>query len=238
MSQKQTTVQLHLHTSETSACGHASGAEMARACKKWGHDLLVVTDHFMNANIGCPRTWPWADQVDYLYRGYEAAKAEGERIGLTVLFGWETANGGPEYLTYGLGKEFLLDYPDIAEVDIPTYLDRVRRAGGFVSQAHPFRREPYIPLFTPDPTLVEAFEVWNSSHEDHSWDEKAIEMARANGLIETAGCDAHTTPFVPGGAMRFPWEIRTMDELIAAIRTREGEIIRWMDGAPQPGKDF
>ena len=238
MSQKQTTVQLHLHTSETSACGHASGAEMARACKKWGYDLLVVTDHFMNANIGCPRTWPWADQVDYLYRGYEAAKAEGERIGLTVLFGWETANGGPEYLTYGLGKEFLLDYPDIAEVDIPTYLDCVRRAGGFVSQAHPFRREPYIPLFTPDPTLVEAFEVWNSSHEDHSWDEKAIEMARANGLIETAGCDAHTTPFVPGGAMRFPWEIRTMDELIAAIRTREGEIIRWMDGAPQPGKDF
>ena len=234
MTHRETLVQLHLHTAETSACGHATGAEMAQACKRWGYDLLVVTDHFMNANIGCPRDWPWPDQVDYLFRGYEAARAEGERIGLTVLFGWETANGGPEYLTYGLGREFLLDYPDIARVDIPTYLDRVRAAGGFVIQAHPFRRESYIPVFTPDPTLVEAFEVWNSSHEDHSWDEAAWQMAREHNLIETAGCDAHTTPFVPGGAMRFPGEIRTNEELIAAIRSREGQIVKWIEGAPTP----
>lgn len=234
MSKRETFAQLHLHTAETSACGHATGAEMARACKDFGYDLLVVTDHFMNANIGCPRTWPWPDQVDYLCRGFEAARAEGERIGLTVLFGWETANGGPEYLTYGLGREFLLDNPDIAAVDIPTYLRRVREAGGFVVQAHPFRRASYITPFVPDPTLVEAFEVWNSSHRDHSWDDQALALARANGLIETAGSDAHRTPFAPGGAMRFPGEIRTSEELIAAIRSRSGEIIPWLDGAPRP----
>ena len=229
MSRKETIAQLHLHTSETSACGRASGAEMARACRELGCDLLVITDHFMNANIGCPRDWPWPDQVDYLYRGYEAARAEGDKIGLTVLFGWETANGGPEYLTYGLGREFLLDYPDIARMDIPVYLDRVRRAGGFAIQAHPFRRAPYIPIFTPDPSLVEAFEVWNASHKDHSWDDAALEMARANGLIETAGSDAHRVDECPGGAMRFPGEIRTSEELIAAIRSRAGEIIPWIE---------
>ena len=226
MEKKGFLVQLHLHTSETSACGHATGAEMARACREAGCDLLVVTDHFMNANIGCPRDWPWPDQVEYLFRGYEAARAEGDRIGLRVLFGWETNNGGPEFLTYGLGREFLLDNPDIARVDAQTYLARVREAGGFVIHAHPFRRAPYIPEFVPDPTSVEAFEVWNASHKDHSWDEMALKMARENGLIEAAGSDAHQMDEARGGAMRFPQEIFSSEELICALRSREGEIVR------------
>ena len=69
MNDKGFYVQLHIHTAETSACGQASGAEIARACKDAGYDMIVITDHFMNANIGCPRDWPWADQVEYLFRG-------------------------------------------------------------------------------------------------------------------------------------------------------------------------
>ncbi len=226
MNDKGFYVQMHIHTAETSACGQASGAEIARACKDAGYDMIVITDHFMNANIGCPRDWPWADQVEYLFRGYEAAKAEGDKIGLEVLFGWETFNNGPEFLTYGLGREFLLNNPDLAQLDAPAYLDRVRKAGGFVIHAHPFRRRDYIPLFTPDANSVEAFEVWNAAHTDHACDEQAREMAEEYGLICTAGSDAHRTESVTGGAMRFFHPVHTTDELVAALRAREFEIVR------------
>ncbi len=218
-------VQMHLHTSETSACGHASGRDMARACKKAGYDMLVVTDHFMNANIGCPKKMPWAEKVDYLFRGYRAAKAEGDKIGLIVLKGWETFTSGPEYLTYGLDEAFLLENPDIADVDSSEYLMRVRAAGGFVSHAHPFRRRPYIPHFIPEVELVDAFEVLNGAHDDPSFDAAALNVARAHDLIQIAGSDAHEVDEVSRGAMRFSRPLQDMDELITALRARWGGIV-------------
>lgn len=218
-------VQLHIHTSETSKCGRATGAEMARACREAGYDMIVITDHFFNANIGCDRSLPWEEKVEYLFRGYRAAKAEGDKIGLKVLPGWETFTNGPEYLTYGLGEEFLLENPDIDTLGNAEYLSRVKNAGGFVIHAHPFRKASYIPDFVPDPHSVEAFEVFNASHVDPAFNVQALKMARRFDLIQTAGSDAHSIDGVRGGAMRFPREISTSEELIAALRAGEGEII-------------
>jgi predicted metal-dependent phosphoesterase TrpH len=221
-------VQLHMHTSETSGCARATGAEMAAAAREAGYDMIVITDHFMNANIGCPGSLPWKAKVEYLTRVYKNARKVGEKLGLKVLFGWETFNSGPEYLTYGLDEEFLLDNPDIADVGQYEYLDRIRRAGGFVIHAHPFRKASYIPDFVPDPRSVEAFEVFNAGHRDPSFNDQARAMARKFDLIMTAGSDAHVTEAIGRGAMRFPYEISDMDELIAAIRRRDGEIIEKM----------
>jgi len=225
MSDKGFLVQLHLHTSETSKCGHAGGAELARACKEAGYDLIVITDHFFNANIGCDKDAPWDEKVEYLFRGYRAAKEEGDRIGLIVLPGWETFTNGPEYLTYGLTEEFLMANPDIDKVPNKEYLARVKEAGGFVIHAHPFRKASYIPDFYPDAESVEAFEVCNFSHRDPAFDVQAKKLARRYNLIECAGSDSHTVEAIGGGAMRFPHPIRTSQELIAALRNREGEVV-------------
>ena len=218
-------VQTHIHTSETSACGQACGRDIARACKAAGYGLIVITDHFMNANIGVSKRAPWRDKVEYLFRGYRAAKAEGDKIGLNVLKGWETNTYGPEYLTYGLDEEFLLANPDIAEVDSAEYLARVHEAGGFVSHAHPFRKRFYIPDFTPDTERVDAFEVFNGAHDDPSFDARALQVALEYGLIMAAGSDAHEVEGVARGAMRFPHVISDMDELITSLRAREGEVV-------------
>lgn len=225
MDNKGFLVQLHLHTSDTSRCGHVTGGELARACKDAGYDMIVVTDHFFNANIGCDRDLPWEEKVDYLMRGYLAAKEEGDRIGLKVLFGWETFTNGPEYLTYGLGKDFLLANPDIHKLGNREYLDTVNKAGGFVIHAHPFRKAVYIPEFYPDAESVEAFEIFNYSHKDRSFDAQAKELARRYNLIECAGSDSHTAEAIMGGAMRFPRPLETSADLIAALRNREGEVV-------------
>lgn len=216
--------QLHMHTSDTSRCGGSTGGEMARACKDAGYDVIVITDHFMNANINCSPTLPWEERVDYLFRGYRAAKAVGDRIGLTVLKGWETFNDGPEYLTYGLDERFLLDNPDIADVGASEYLSRVRAAGAFVTHAHPYREADYIPYFKPDWRHVDAYEVLNSAHTDPRFDQRALLEARKRGLIMLPGSDAHRTGEVRGGATVLPGPVRDMDGLIEALRSRECKI--------------
>lgn len=218
-------VQMHLHTAESSRCARVGGADMARACKEAGYDLIVVTDHFFNANINVPYDIPWEEQVRGLFAGYRAAKAMGDKIGLRVLPGWETYTDGPEYLTYGLGEEFLLKNRDIALLPKVQYLRRVHEAGGYVSHAHPFREASYIPHFDPDPYGLDAVEVFNGRHMDPSFDEKARAFAKRCHLPGTAGADAHNTLHIYDGAMRFFYPVTTFDEIFAAIRKGDYEIV-------------
>jgi predicted metal-dependent phosphoesterase TrpH len=201
---------------------------MARACKAAGYGAIVITDHFFNANIGCPKKLPWKEKVEYLFRGFRAAKAEGDKIGLQVFKGWETFTEGREFLTYGLGEAFLLKNPNIDSLSPTEYLALVATAGGWVVHAHPFRRAEYIPDFVPDPNSVEAFEVFNAQNLDPAFNEKALAMARAHGLIETAGSDAHSAQCVGGGAMRLPRPVTSIEELIASLRNREGRVVERM----------
>ena len=194
MSRRDFYVQLHMHTAESSRCGVSTGAEMARAAKEAGYDMIVVTDHFMNANINCSPKDPWEKKVEILFRGYYSAKEEGDRIGLLVLPAWETMTRGPEILTYGLDEAFLLANPDIADVPLPEYVARVKRAGGWVFHAHPYRWAPYITEFVPDYTGLDGIEVYNAAHHLNGhpeYDVPAEEQAEKLAMPRIAGSDAH-----------------------------------------------
>ena len=108
----------HVHTSEGSACGQNTGAEMARAYQKAGYAGIVVTDHFFYGNTAVDRSLPWKDWVEQFCKGYEHAKEEGDKIGLQVFFGWESGYHGTEFLIYGLNKEWLFEHPEIKDADV------------------------------------------------------------------------------------------------------------------------
>lgn len=219
-------VQMHLHTAETSRCARVGGRAMARACRDAGYDLIVVTDHFFNANIACDPRLPWPQKVEILFAGYREARFEGDRIGLEVLAGWETNTFGREYLTYGLDEAFLLANPDIARVSWREYIDRVHAAGGFVAHAHPYREADYILPFEPDEYGLDAVEVLNGRHMVPRYDEKAARFAKKWKLPGIAGADAHAAIHVFDGAMRFPYPVHTAGEIFRAIARGDGEIVR------------
>ena len=75
----------HMHTSEASACAGSTGAQMARAYKEAGYTGIIVTDHFFYGNTSVDRSLPWEEWVRRFCLGYEHAKAEGKRIGLSVF---------------------------------------------------------------------------------------------------------------------------------------------------------
>ncbi len=183
----------HLHTSEGSRCGCSTGAEMALAYRDLGYAGVIVTDHFFNGNCTVPADLPWPERVELFCQGYEHAREAAENSRFTVFFGWEFNFKGTEFLTYGLGKDFLLAHGDLLAWNAETYLKAVREAGGLVSQAHPFRMRSYIAEIRLFPEAAEAVEIHNASDTPET-NARAAAYAREHALAFTAGSDSHSAP--------------------------------------------
>ena len=123
-------------------------------------------------------------------RGFELAAEAGEKLGLKVFFGWEYADQGSDFLTYGLDKAWLLEMEGLLSMSITDYLNFVRREGAFVVHAHPFREDFYIPRIQLMPRQVDAVEAVNANRKDFE-NERAAEYARNYGLPVINGSDNH-----------------------------------------------
>lgn len=218
----------HLHTAEGSACGKVPGAEMVRLYKEAGYTGLVVTDHFVYGNTAIDRSLPWDTWVEQFCRGYENAKAEGDKLGLQVFFGWESGYQGTEFLIYGLDKQWLLDHPEIRDATVEEQYALVHAGGGIVIHAHPYLEEPYIPHVRLFPDYVDAVEAVNAhhsspkskTHNNPQWNVWAQAYAEEHGLPVTAGSDQHS-PVLIGGGMVFSRRIEDIHDLCRAILNRE-----------------
>lgn len=180
----------HLHTCQGSACARSTGAEHARFYKDIGFSGIIITDHFFGGNTTVPRNLPWKERVDRFLIGYEDAYAVGQKIGLQVFFGWEQGYGDDEYLVYGLDKAWLLAHPEVEHWTRREQLIGVRRDGGCVVQAHPFRERDYIQHVRLGRLYCDGVEAANAANLQHA-DAAAFRYAKQYGLPMTAGSDNH-----------------------------------------------
>ena len=218
----------HLHTCEASACARSSGADMARACKEAGYTGIIVTDHFVYGNTAVDRSLPWENWVNAFCRGYEHAKQEGDRIGLSVFFGWEACYRATEFLINGLSKEWLLAHPEIRDCTIEEQFALVHEGGGMVVHCHPYREEAYIPEVRLFPEYTDAVETVNAthvctrstSHNDPAFDERAKTYAAEHDFPQTAGSDIHRVDLLLGG-MAFKRPLKDSRDYIRAVMNRE-----------------
>ena len=212
----------HLHTSETSACAYDTAADMVNAYAEAGYQGIVVTDHFFNGNTTVPAHLPWENRVDLFCRGYENARAEGDKCGLQVFFGWEYGYDHTDLLTYGLDREFLLMHPDILTLSVEDYAAQVHHHGGFITHAHPFREAFYISRIRLFPAIVDAVEVVNASHTNPSYNAKALQYAKENNLLYMSGSDSHAVNQLFGGGVAFDRKMESIEDLINTVRADEG----------------
>lgn len=225
----------HLHTAESSICAQLPAAEMVRRFHAAGYTGVVITDHFYYGNTTVDRNLPWDQWVEDFYKGYENAKAEGDRIGLQVFFGWESGYQGTEFLVYGLDKRWLLAHPEIRDCTIEEQYAIVHGAGGIVIHAHPFRVEPYIKEVRLFPDCVDAVEAINATHSSLSsvchinpgWNDEALAYAQKHNLPITSGSDQHR-PAMIGGGMVFDRKMADISDLCSAILNREA--LQYLDG--------
>ncbi len=218
----------HVHTSEGSACAHATGARMARAYAAGGYTGMIVSDHFYYGNTTVDRNLPWEDWVEQFCLGYEHARAEGEKLGLQVFFAWESTYQGNDFLVYGLDKEWLLAHPEIRDASIAEQYALVRADGGMVIHAHPYRQASYIEKVRLFPEYVDGVESINVSNADTKihclghpeYNRMAEDYAREYHLPVTSGSDQHLTCMLYGG-MVFSRKLTDIHDFIQAVQNRE-----------------
>ena len=179
----------HIHTSQGSSCGISRGREYVKKYLDLGYTGIIVTDHFFKGNCAVDRNLPWKKWVKEFVRGYEDALEEGLRRGLDVFFGWEETFDGDDYLVYGLDMEWLLEHPEAADWTRKEQFEEVRRYGGCVVQAHPFRQYHYLNSIVLS-GCVDAVEAGNSGNQ-RSFDALAHGYAKKLNLPVTAGSDIH-----------------------------------------------
>ncbi len=195
----------HLHTAQASACSVVRGRDYIPFYQDLGYAGIFVTDHFFGGNTAVDRFLPWREQVDRFCSGYEDAKDEGDKRGFPVFFGWEQNYDGDEYLVYGLDKAWLYAHPEVKRWTRAEQYREVRRYGGCVVQAHPFRDREYLHRIYLNTACVDGAEVYNVPNTPAS-NRHAYRYAKNLGLTMLAGSDIHSLrwPELSGVALDTP----------------------------------
>lgn len=214
--------EIHLHTSNCSACSRSTGKEMVQAAKKAGLSGIVITNHFYHGNSAVDRRLSWEEFVGAYRDDFLAAREEGAKTGVEVFFGIEEVIGpGKEALIYGLSPETVINTPQMKQMSLPELCDFVHKNGGLLHHAHPFRCRDYIaqPFSTPDMRYFDGIEVYNQFNTPLS-NRMARDFAVKYGLDAISGGDIHHADDLGKTGLCFEERISTPDELVRALREK------------------
>ena len=180
----------HLHTSPVSKCGSYSVRKNLEFYKSIGYDGVFLTNHFLDANIGCDRTLPYGEQIEFYFSDIEEGERIADEIGIKFFWGVESSYLGSDFLIYGLDKQWYLDHPEIMTLKRSDMLDLMARDGALIVHAHPYREASYIDHIRLYPRNVHAVEIMNCGNKPFQ-DDLAKFYADTYGLPYSAGSDNH-----------------------------------------------
>lgn len=207
----------HLHTYPVSSCAQLTPVEQVRLFKEAGYDTVIVSDHFSPHHfkkLGEHLTF--AEKVDKLCDAYLEAKAEGDRIGLTVLFSVELSFHKNHYLLYGVTREFLKLREDIFDIDIDELYAHLKAHGITIIQAHSHRAEKCV----PHPHHVDGFEI-NFNLRKDNYNERTVKVAKEYNLPLTIGSDAHRPEDVGISATLSEEKIESIEQYLRLVFERK-----------------
>lgn len=178
--------ELHAHTSPASSCSEIPAAKMAAIYKKLGYDSLCITNHFtpdkalsMGKNAF----------IDAYMADFNTVKAEGDRLGISVVMGVElrfTENIN-DYLVYGVDEgdlDFMFGYLDRG---ISEFYRDFRKEDNLILQAHPFRDN----MSRAPVDSVDGVEVFNMHPGHNSRVSFAAKYAAEHNYLVGCGTDFH-----------------------------------------------
>ena len=219
--------ELHVHTSECDRDAALSAKELVHLYKDAGYSGMVVTDHYIERfyTMWFPedvKGLTHEQQVHRWLRGFYIARAEGEKIGFTVLPGAEVRfDGFPnDYLLYGLHERFFYNVPRLNELKNVSELIALMPGDVCVVHAHPFRDGMEVKT----PKGLFGIETFNGGTEKFR-NEMARGFAEHYGLPATSGSDIHSLARLAKGGIETDREIKTPEDLVSVLRSGEYRLI-------------
>ena len=187
---------MHMHEMTYSKDSFLALDEIVAIAKEKGLDGVCITDH---DDMGLK----------------DFAEEYTKRTGFPVFVGVEFYSLQGDILAFGIDK-----YPD-KQIDAQEFVDMVHAQGGITISAHPFRSnrrglEENLNIVKG----IDAIEVLNGSTLPVAT-LIAAQYANKLNLATTGGSDCHVPEKVGCRCTYFPRDIRTMQELIDAVRNHE-----------------
>jgi predicted metal-dependent phosphoesterase TrpH len=195
-------IDLHIHTSPRSACSYIDPLELIQEARRLKLDGICLTEHQV--------LWD-TDDVDKLAR-------EG---GIRIFRGNEFTTNQGDILVFGF-------YKDIKELLLVQELrEEVKKAGGFMIAAHPFRGFKTFGIGQLQMTVeqackrkvldfVDAVEIGNGKLSPDEND-MARKVAEKLNLPGTGGSDAHRVDEIGKWVTIFEKDIRNEIELVEEL---------------------
>ena len=151
-----------------------------------------------------------------------------EKHGLVILKGSEVETEYGHVLVFGVTEE-LVRLLDFTRVDLPLaeVLSASEDQGAVAVPCHPGR--PRVGMFAHTDELgipegVKIVEIYNGGSRDDE-DQIAIDNARSLGYLGTGGSDSHIVSHIGRCATKFEEDIKSMDDLVVALRAGKFEAI-------------
>ena len=168
-SSHQIRIDLHVHCKERSACGKSSAEEQIRAARMTGLNAIAFTDH--------NRLMPEAELLEY----------NEKYAPFRILGGVEVDADDEHILVFGIRDSQL----EKGMWSYPLLHRFVRKRGGFMALAHPFRYRDSINI-DMERFPLDAIEL-ASNNTPGAGKEKIREVASALGLPVLCNSDSHIT---------------------------------------------
>lgn len=152
----------------------------------------------------------------------------GEKFGLVILKGAEVETEYGHVLVFGVTEDLYQAF-DFSSTHLPLadVLALSKQHGAQAVPCHPGR--PRVGMFAHTEELgipegVEIVEIYNGGSRDNE-DQIAIDNAEKLGYGGIAGSDSHIVSHIGRCATRFPHDIHSEQELVAALKAGEYEAV-------------
>ena len=211
-------IDLHVHSSDLSLCGHMSAKETIDRYIEAGFDGFVLTNHFNRdmAEHFERHGIPTSQYFAHYKKCYEEARAYGAEKGFLVLCGYELRfdRASNDYLVYGMSDEDAANCVDMFSWGPEKFGAYAVEKEFLFYQAHPFRNHMRIVR----PSYLFGMEIVNGNPRHDSRNDIAKAWTEKFGLHQIAGSDCHQQEDVAVAGIEFEGTISTMEELCQILR--------------------
>lgn len=206
---------LHCHSSGISTCCSLPYNMIIDIAKEAGFDAIVLTNHYCEEytkDIGLDK---WLEKYIEEYR---LASEYGNSVGCKVFFGVEVTMNFDKrvhMLVYGITQEQLKNSPRLYDKTLEESYAFCKENNLALIQAHPFRDGTTV-LNTD---YLDGLEINCHPKYFDTYSRKIIEIAQANKLSVTCGCDYHgDVPYRPQGGIFLLNTIQTDGDLAKYLK--------------------
>jgi predicted metal-dependent phosphoesterase TrpH len=192
---------LHIHTNRHSPDSQIDPGALIERARHIGLDGVVITEH----------DWLWTES--------ELEELRSAAEDLVVLAGVEVSAWEGHFLAYGVRNPFAVPR-GIRAADL---CREVHRQGGVVVAAHPFRwGQRFDQIIQDEQPDLDGLELMTNNMDDECR-RRAAEIQRQRRWAGLGSSDAHSEEVLGVCYTEFDAPIRTMPDLVRAIRERRSK---------------